>query len=80
MHFRPCPPVICVFRFIYCFIGVYVGLNVDVANFLGLKEINLALNVVILVALIMVLVTIIETRIQIIGRLGECSAINCVKA
>ena len=52
----------------------------DVANFLGLKEINLALNVIILLALIMVLVTIVETRIQIIGRLGECNDVNCVLA
>ena len=45
----------------------------DVANFLGLKEINVALNVLLAVALVVVLVTLIETRIQLIGRIGKCA-------
>ena len=45
----------------------------DVANFLGLKEINVALNVLLVVALVVVLVTLIETRIQLIGRIGKCA-------
>ena len=56
---------------------VHVGLNVDVANFLGLKEINLALNVLLVVALIVVLVTLIKTRIQLIGRIGKCGTLLC---
>ena len=47
------------------------GVDVDVANFFGLREVNLALNVLLLVALIAVLATIIETRIQIIERIGN---------
>ena len=49
----------------------------DVANFLGLKEINVALNVLLVVALIVVLVTLIETRIQLIGRIGKCGTLLC---
>ena len=45
----------------------------DVANFLGLKELNVALNVLLAVALVVVLVTLIETRIQLIGRIGKCA-------
>ena len=49
----------------------------DVANFLGLKEIDVALNVLLVVALIVVLVTLIKTRIQLIGRIGKCGTLLC---
>ena len=57
---------------VYTFMNiVYIGIDVNVANFLGLREVNLVLNVILLVALIAVLATIIETRIQIIERIGN---------
>ena len=72
--FYPCF-CFCLFRISFCVFHnvVYLGLNVDVANFLGLKEINVALNVLLAVALVVVLVTLIETRIQLIGRIGKCA-------
>ena len=49
----------------------FVGLDVDIAGLFGFDAINFVLNVVVIFALIGMLVTIVETRLQIIGRLGK---------
>ena len=48
-----------------------VGLDVNMAGLFGFDAINFVLNVVIIFALIGMVVTIVETRLQIIGRLGK---------
>ena len=48
-----------------------VGLDVNMAGVFGFDAINFVLNVVIIFALIGMVVTIVETRLQIIGRLGK---------
>ena len=58
----------------------FVGLDVDIAGLFGFDAINFVLNVVVIFALIGMLVTIVETRLQIIGRLGKngkCILFTC---
>ena len=57
-----------------------VGLDVNMAGVFGFDAINFVLNVVIIFALIGMVVTIVETRLQIIGRLGKngkCILFTC---
>ena len=57
-----------------------VGLDVNMAGVFGFDAINFVLNVVIIFALIGMVVTIVETRLQIIGRLGKtgkCLLFTC---
>ena len=55
--------------FIKCLLCL--GVDVNVASLFGSNEINFILNVVIVFALVGLLVTLIETRLQLIGRLGK---------